>query len=96
MFSFQKPGQTMPYSQPIQTDGVGKRVMILYGLHTLLNNGSYLVGFYLLPQGFMRASPQVAVGGAVGEAASFWFQLVLTLLFNLALMSGLAVVFRYS
>lgn len=82
----------MALSQQLQTDGVGKRAMILYGLHAVLNNGSYLFGFYLLPQGFMRAGPQVAVGGAVAEAGSFWFQLLLTLLFNLVLMSGLAVV----
>jgi len=39
--------------------------MWLYGLHTVLNNGAYLLGFYLLPQGFMRGGPQLAVGGMV-------------------------------
>jgi len=85
-------GYTVANFQQPQTDGVGKRAMILYGLHTVLNNGSYLFGFYLLPQGFMRGSPQVAVGGAVAEASAFWSQLVLTVLFNLVLMSGLAVI----
>ncbi len=81
----------MALFQQLSTDGVGKRAMILYGLHTVLNNGAYLIGFYLLPEGFMRAGPQVAVGGAIAQANSFWSQLVLTLLFNLVLMSGLAV-----
>jgi len=82
----------MATSQQPQTDDVFKRAMWLYGLHTVLNNGAYLLGFYLLPQGFMRAGPQVAVGGMVAQEGSFWSQLGLTLLFNLVLMCGLAFV----
>ena len=40
----------------------------------------------------MRRSPQVAVGGLVAEAGSFWSELGLTLFFNLVLMSGLVIV----
>jgi hypothetical protein len=82
----------MASPQQPQTDGVLKRALWLYGLHTVLNNGTYLLGFYLLLQGFMRAGPQVAVGRIVAQENSFWSQLGLTLLFNLVLMSGLAIV----
>ena len=71
---------------PLSSNGVFKRAMWLYGLHTVLNNGTYLLGFYFLPQGVMRGSPQVGVGGMVAQANSFWSQLALTLLFNLGVM----------
>jgi hypothetical protein len=48
------------------------RVLWLYGFYSLLNMGSYLVGYYLLPEGFMRGSPQAAVGEFVASATSFW------------------------
>ena len=76
---------------PLSSDGVFKRAMWLYGLHTVLNNGTYLLGFYFLPQGFMRSSPQVGVGGMVAQANSFWSQLVFTLLFNLGVMVAIIV-----
>ena len=82
----------MTSPQHPQTDGVFKRAMWLYGLHTLLNNGMYIIGFYFLPEGFMRRSPQVAVGRLVTQAGSFWSELGLTLVFNLVLMSGLVVI----
>ncbi len=82
----------MESPRQLQTDGVAKRALCLYGLHTVLNNGTYLLGFYLLPQGFMRGGPQVAVGGMVAQEGSFWGQLGFTLLFNLVLASGLAIV----
>jgi hypothetical protein len=82
----------MTSTQNPQTDGVFKRAMWLFGLYTLLNNGLYILGFYFLPEGFMRRSPQVAVGGLVAQAGSFWSELVLTLFFNLVLMSGLVIV----
>lgn len=61
----------MTSPQHRQTDGVFKRTMCLYGLYTLLSNGMYIIGFYLLPEGFMRRSPQVAVGSLVTQAGSF-------------------------
>lgn len=39
-----------------------KRVVWLYGAYMLLNNAAYLVGYYLLPPGLMRNSPQTAAG----------------------------------
>lgn len=81
----------METSQQLNTDGVFKRAMWLYGLHSVLNNGAYLLGFNFLPEGFMRGSPQVAVGGLVAQEGSFLGQLGLTLVFNIVLMSGLAV-----
>jgi len=66
--------------------------MWLYGLHTVLSDGAYLLGFYFLPQGFMRDSPQVAVGRMVAQADSFWSQFGLTLLLNLGLVGGLVIV----
>ena len=82
----------MTSPQHRQTDGVFKRTMWLYGLHTLLSNGMYIIGFYFLPEGFMRRSPQVAVGRLVTQAGSFWSELGLTLVFNLVLMSGLVII----
>jgi hypothetical protein len=87
-------GTTVPV--PAQREDIPTRVMWLYGLHTVLNNSAYLCGFYLLPEGFMRGSPQVGVGEFVAKAGSFWPQLGLTLLFNLILMSGLIVFLNLS
>jgi hypothetical protein len=30
---------------------------MLYGLYTILSNACFLIGYYLLPEGFMRGSP---------------------------------------
>ena len=77
-------------SAQIQTqDSVFKRILWLYGLFTLLSNASFLVGYYLLPEGFMRGSPLMAAGELVASAESFWPQFGLTLLFNV----GLIIVF---
>ena len=74
-------------SAQIQTeDSVFKRILWLYGLFTLLSNASFLVGYYLLPEGFMRGSPLMAAGELVASAESFWPQFGLTLLFNVALI----------
>lgn len=77
-------------SAQIQTqDSVFKRILWLYGLFTLLSNAAFLVGYYLLPEGFMRGSPLMAAGELVASAESFWPQFGLTLLFNV----GLIIVF---
>jgi hypothetical protein len=68
-------------------DNIFKRVLWLYGLFTLLSNVSFLVGYYLLPEGFMRGSPQMAAGELVASVESFWSQFGLTLLFNLGLIT---------
>ncbi len=59
------------------------RVLWLYGLYSLLNMVSYLLGYHLLPEGFMRGSPQSAIGSFVASATTFWGEFSLTLLFNL-------------
>ncbi len=66
---------------------VWKRVLWLYGLYMLLSNAAYLAGYFLLPEGFMRGSPQVALGRLVGSATSFWGEFGLTLVFNLGLVA---------
>lgn len=71
----------------IQTqDSVFKRILCLYGLFTLLSNASFLIGYYLLPEGSMRRSPLMAAGELVTSAESFWTQFGLTLLFNVGLI----------
>jgi hypothetical protein len=66
---------------------VWKRVLWLYGLYMLLSNAAYLFGYSVLPEGFMRGSPQVAVGRLVAGATSFWSEFGLTLVFNLGLVA---------
>ena len=79
-------------SAQIQTqDSVFKRILWLYGLFTLLSNASFLVGYYLLPEGFMRGSPLMAAGELVASAESFWPQFGLTLLFNVGLITVIGV-----
>jgi uncharacterized membrane protein YhaH (DUF805 family) len=79
-------------SAQIQTqDSVFKRILWLYGLSTLLSNASFLVGYYLLPEGFMRGSPLMAAGELVASAESFWPQFGLTLLFNVGLITVFGV-----
>ncbi len=79
-------------ANPIQSDNVFKRLLIIYGLYTLISNAMFLVGYYLLPEGFMRGSPQVQAGGAIAAAGSFWSEFGLTLLVNLAWIGGLTIV----
>jgi uncharacterized membrane protein YhaH (DUF805 family) len=72
-------------------DSVFKRILWLYGLFTLLSNASFLVGYYLLPEGFMRGSPLMAAGELVASAESFWPRFGLTLLFNVGLITVIGV-----
>ena len=67
-------------------ENVFKRILWLYGLYSLLNMVSYLSGYYLLPEGFMRNSPYEAIGSFVASATSFWGVFGLTLLFNLSVV----------
>ena len=60
-----------------------KRVLWLYGLYSILNLFSFLLGYHFLPEGFMRGSPYSAIGLFVSSASSFWSEFSLTLLFNL-------------
>ncbi len=76
----------------VPSDNVFKRLLILYGLYTLISNAMFLIGYYLLPEGFMRGSPQVQAAGAITAAGSFWAEFGLTLLVNLAWIGGLTIV----
>lgn len=67
-------------------ENVFKRILWLYGLYSLLNLVSFLSGYYLLPEGFMRGSPYSAIGSFVASSTSFWGELGLTLLFNLGIV----------
>ncbi len=80
----------MNTSQLQTNDNVFKRMLLLYGLYTLLSNATYLLGYYLLPEGFMRGSPAVAVG-RLATANSFWAEFALTLFFNLGLQVTIGV-----
>ncbi|EHO40659.1 hypothetical protein Calab_1025 [Caldithrix abyssi DSM 13497] len=67
-------------------ENVFKRVLWLYGLYSLLNLFSFLLGYHFLPEGFMRGSPYSAIGSFVASASSFWSEFSLTLLFNLSVV----------
>ena len=73
-------------------ESVFKRVLWLYGLYTLISNAMYLLGYYLLPEGFMRGSPATAAGRLVAAAPNFWSEFAMTLLFNLGWVVVLAVI----
>jgi hypothetical protein len=64
-------------------ESVFKRAFWLYGLYSFLNLITFLFGYYLLPEGFMRGSPYTAIGSFVASASSFWGEFALTLMFNL-------------
>jgi hypothetical protein len=67
-----------------------KSVLWLYGPYTLLNGVTYLIGYYLLPEGFMRGSPQAAAGRAATTGV-FWSEMALTRFLNLGLVVAIAV-----
>lgn len=75
---------------------VYSRILWLFGLTTLLSNAAYLIGYYWLPEGFMRSSPQTAGGQVVMTAQSFWGQFGLILLFNLGVTAVIAVVLNFN
>ncbi len=72
------------------------RILWLYGFFTLLSNAAYLIGYYGLPEGFMRGSPQSAGGQVVAGAQSFWGQFGLTLLFNLGVVAVVLIVLNFN
>ena len=71
-------------------DSVLKRVLLLYGLFMLLSNAAYLLGYYLMPEGFLRGIPEQGPSG-VAATGTFWSQLALTFLGNLGLLIVLSV-----
>ena len=72
-------------------DSVFKRVLWLYGLHTLLSNTFLLIGYYLLPEGVFRGTLLTSVGEVAARPEGFWAQFGLTLLFNLGLVAVMGV-----
>jgi hypothetical protein len=68
------------------------RILLIYGLYTLLSNAAFLIGYYWLPEGFLRGSPMTAPARVVGEAQTFLGQLGLTLLFNLGVVAVSSIV----
>ena len=79
-------------STPIQSqDSVFKRILWLYGLHTLLSNTFLLAGYYLLPEGVLRGTPLTFVGEVAAKPQGFGAQFGLTLLFNLGLVTVVGV-----
>ena len=78
-----------PQSEP--QNGVCTRILWLYGLYTLLANASFLVGYHLLPEGFMRGSYVGAIADFVAAPESFWPELGRTLLMNIGIVTALCV-----
>jgi len=69
---------------------VYSRILWFYGIYTLLSNAAFLIGYYWLPEGFMRG--RTAGAQVVGEAQTFLGQLGLTLLFNLGVAAVTGIV----
>lgn len=86
----------MVTQRSMSTEGLLKRFLWLYGVYALLNNLAYLFGYHFLPEGFMRSSPQVGVGGLAASPDSFWTELVITLAFNLVGVGLLAVILNFN
>jgi hypothetical protein len=76
--------------------GVFSRTLLLYGLYTLLSNAFFLIGYDLLPEGFMRTSPQAATGKIAASPETFWAEFALTLLFNIGFTATLAVMLNFN
>jgi hypothetical protein len=72
------------------------RILWLYGIYTLLSNAAFLIGYYWLPEGFMRASPQTAGGQVVLAEQTFWGQFGLTLLLNLGVTAVVSIVLNFN
>ncbi len=64
-----------------------KRILLLYGLYSLLSNGFFIIGYFFLPEGFLRGSPQMGPAEFVAQQTGFWAQFGMTLFFNLGVMT---------
>ncbi len=83
-------------TQVLVQDGLLKRVLLVYGLYTLLHNAAFLVGYYFLPEGLLRGSAVTTSGEIVASQGSFWGQFAMTLLFNIGWMAALSVVLNFN
>jgi hypothetical protein len=72
-------------------NSVFKRILLLYGVYSLLSNTFLLIGYYLLPEGALRETPLTVAGKIAATGEDFWAQLGLTLLFNLGLVTVVGV-----
>lgn len=77
-------------------DNLFKRILLLYGLYSLLSNAFFLVGYYFLPEGFLRGSPQMGPAEYMAQQTGFWAQFSLTLFFNLGIMGAIIVVLNFN
>lgn len=68
-------------------DNLLKRILLLYGIYSLLSNVFFIIGYYFLPEGFLRGSPQMVPGELVAQQAGIWAQFGMTLFFNLGVMT---------
>jgi hypothetical protein len=53
---------------------VYSRILWLYGFCTLISNAAFLIGYYWLPEGFLRGGPATSGGQIAAEAHAFWGQ----------------------
>ena len=79
IFLQQKRSKIMNTSQVHISGSVYSRILWLFGLYTLLFNAVFLIGYYWLPEGFLRGSPVTTSGQVAAEAQTFWGQLGFTL-----------------
>jgi hypothetical protein len=77
-------------------DPVLKRALLLYGLHAILFNVFFVFAYYVLPDGFMRSSPQMASAEAVAEQSSFWSQVGMILFFNMGVVTLIVVLCNFN
>ncbi|HWQ96014.1 MAG TPA: hypothetical protein VN368_01455 [Candidatus Methylomirabilis sp.] len=73
-------------------DSLLKRILILYGIYSLLSNAFFLAGYYLLPEGFLRGSPQMAPAEIVAQQTGFWTQFLMIIFFNMGIMIAIIVI----
>jgi uncharacterized membrane protein (UPF0136 family) len=85
-------GEKMNMAQIQPQENVFKRILWLYGLYTLLSDASFLAGYYLLPEGFMRGTYMGTIAEFVAQPEAFWPELGRTLLTNVGIVTVLCVV----
>ncbi len=77
-------------------DHVLKRALLLYGLHAILFNVFFVFAYYTLPDGFMRNSPHMGSAEAVAGQPSFWSQFVMTVVFNVGVVTLIIVLCNFN
>ncbi len=77
-------------------DSVLKRALLLYGLQALVFNLFFVFAYYVLPDGFMRSSPQMGAAETVARQASFWSQFAMIAFFNLGVVTLIIVLCNFN